>query len=72
MEHVLKNGEILENYPWRNRCLVGGIMENKIPLHIVCDYYDFLKHKGEDMVVVTAYVPDRVKWIKDKKRKERD
>lgn len=72
IEHVLKIGDVLEDYPKRRRCLIGGTMENKIPLHVVCDYYDFLKNKDEDIVVVTVYIPDTLKWIKGKKRKERE
>ena len=72
IERILKNGEILEDYPGRRRCFIGGTTESKMPLHVVCDYYDFLKDRRQDVVVVTAYIPDTRKWLKDKKRKERE
>ena len=70
IEYVLKNGETIENYPKRFRCLVCGVMKNKIPLHVVCDYYDFTKNPKEDIRIITVYIPDRDRWIRNKKRKE--
>ena len=70
IEYVLKNGKIIESYQKWFRCLISGIMKNKIPLHIVCDYYDFANNPKEDIRIITVYIPDRDRWISDKKRKE--
>lgn len=70
IEFVLQTGKLIEDYPGRRRCLIYGAMKNKIPLHIVCDYYDFTRNPKEDIRIITVYIPDRDRWIKDKKRKE--
>jgi len=58
---AIRRGQIIEEYPWRNRCLVWGrartAMESTLDLHVVCDVSD-----PEWVHVVTAYVPDPLQW----------
>ena len=65
-ESVL-GGEIIEDYlddkPFPS-CLIYGKPDNK-PIHSVWAYAE-----GQDIVVlITAYIPDKTKWIKYKIRK---
>jgi len=58
---AIRRGQIIEEYPWRNRCLVWGRVkttpESALDLHVVCDVSD-----PEWVHVVTAYVPDALQW----------
>ncbi len=63
IEAVLLSGKIIEEYPERCRCLVYGIIENNIPVHVLCEYYDYLLDDRADIVVVTVYVPDSGEWL---------
>jgi hypothetical protein len=64
LEWVAINGEVIEEYPDRDRLLIyAELEENYLPVHIVVDYSD-----KEEPVIVTSYVPDSHYWIKFKKR----
>lgn len=68
IEKALLNGEIIEeyenDYPYPS-CLVCGINLNNEILHIVCG------SNGEELWIITAYYPDNIEWMSDKKtRKE--
>jgi len=65
MLHVLLNGEIIEDYPERSRCLVYGNLPGGIPVHVVVDYARF------EIEIVTTYIPDERAWIGFKVRKPR-
>ena len=69
IEAVLSSGKIIEEYPERYRCLVYGTIENNIPVHVLCEYYDYLLDSRADIVVVTVYVPDPDEWIAGQIRK---
>lgn len=63
MEHVVLHGRVVEEYPERGRCLIGGFItlgqETRTPLHMVCEHSD-----PEDVVdFVTAYIPDKEWWL---------
>lgn len=62
------NGEIIENYisdkPFAS-CLVFGYRGIDKPLHVVCSFDD------EYIYIITAYIPDTIKFYDDlKTRKE--
>ncbi len=57
MLHVLFNGNIVEDYPKRSRCLIYGNLADGIPVHVVVDYARF------EFEIVTAYIPDNREWI---------
>ncbi|OIO74382.1 MAG: hypothetical protein AUJ85_05850 [Elusimicrobia bacterium CG1_02_37_114] len=61
---AINNGEIIENYPERNRCLIFATLQTKLYLHIVVDYY------SETYIdIVTVYIPNSKKWIKGRIRR---
>ncbi len=67
LEAISKNGRIIENYPDDSRCLILGSFHftktATSPLHVVCDYLI------SDLVdIVTAYIPQKPRWISPRKR----
>ena len=66
LRHVFEQGEVIEIYPDDNRGLLyDEIAEYSLPVHIV------VEDTPEEGAVVTAYVPDKGKWIADKRRRTR-
>lgn len=63
--YVLLNGDIIENYAERQRCLVYAHLPDSIPVHVVVDY------ARSDLEIVTTYIPDSREWIRFKIRKSR-
>lgn len=57
MLYTVLNGEIIEEYPERARCLIYAKLPTGIPVHTVVDY------GHEEIHIVTAYIPDSRKWI---------
>jgi hypothetical protein len=39
IREVLQSGKIIEDYPDRGRCLIYGTIANRIPVHVLCEYY---------------------------------
>ncbi|MDP2934096.1 MAG: DUF4258 domain-containing protein [bacterium] len=64
--HVVLIGEIIEEYPERQRVLVYGMMSVQIPLHVVCDYSN-----DELILIPTIYIPSRRRWVSSQRRKTR-
>ncbi len=64
--YVILSGEIIEEYPERNRVLVYGAMENRIPLHVVCDCSN-----RDVLLIPTIYIPNRRRWIAFRRRKRK-
>jgi hypothetical protein len=62
--HVVLNGQIIEEYPDRDRCLIYGLMADKLPLHVVCDHSD-----KRFLWIVTVYIPQDSDWIAGKTRR---
>jgi len=56
--YTIEHGEIIEEYPARERCLVFAVIRNDIPLHVVIDYSCV-----DELQIVTTYIPDRREWI---------
>jgi hypothetical protein len=71
VRQVLLTGEIIEEYPERRRCLISGHTKENIPVHVTCEYRDWLEDEHEDLVVVTVYVPSKSRWVRDRLRKKR-
>ena len=65
---TILNGEIIEEYMYDKpfpSCLVFGHTVNNRPVHVVCSI------DNEYLYIITAYIPDTIKWEKDlKTRKE--
>lgn len=62
--YVILNGEVIEEYPRRQRLLIYGDMTNGLPLHVVCDT------SAEGLIIIpTVYVPDDKQWIKYRARR---
>jgi hypothetical protein len=65
LRYVFEQGEVIEIYQADNRGLLyAEIAEYSLPIHIV------VEDTPEEGVVVTAYVPDKGKWIADKRRRK--
>lgn len=63
--YVLLNGEIIENYAERRRCLIYANLPDNMPVHVVVDYAQ------PEIEIVTTYIPDNREWIRFKIRKSR-
>ncbi len=66
VENTIKNGEIIEEYyddkPYPSFLVLGL---NGKPLHVV-----FAKnHEENEIIIITAYYPDKDKWSDDYKRR---
>jgi len=56
--YAILTGEVIEEYPDRQRILVFAMLPHKIPLHIVCDY-----SQVNVVLIPTVYIPDDRLWI---------
>jgi hypothetical protein len=56
--YTILTGEVIEEYPDRQRVLVFAMLPHEIPLHVVCDC-----SQSNVLLIVTVYVPDDKKWI---------
>jgi hypothetical protein len=69
--HTVLTGEVIEDYPDRNRCLVYAdiVVEGiALPLHAVCEFNPEL----DDVVdIVTAYVPMDEEWVSPQQRRRK-
>jgi hypothetical protein len=70
IRYTIFHGRVIEEYPEREypgieTCLIYAMLPTRIPVHIVVDLV-----VEESVVVVTAYVPDRVQWIASQMRKQ--
>ena len=68
IEDILLSGEIIEeyqnDYPYPS-CLVYGICPNNKVIHVVCGL------RNEELLIITAYYPDNIKWKNDLKTRGR-
>jgi hypothetical protein len=58
-------GEVIEEYPERERVLIFAMLPHRIPLHVLCDY-----SQVNVLLIVTMYIPDDRLWIGFKVRKK--
>ena len=64
LRYTFEQGEVIEMYPDDNRGLLyAQLLESNVPVHIV------IEDTPDEGVVITAYVPDKRKWIAGKRRK---
>ncbi len=56
--HTILAGNVIEEYPDRQRILIFAMLPHKIPLHVVCDY-----SPADVLLIVTVYIPDDRLWI---------
>jgi len=63
--HAILTGEVIEEYPDRQRVLVSAMLPHKTPLHVVCDY-----SQVNVLLIVTVYIPDNRLWIGFRVRRE--
>ena len=66
IERVVTTGELVEDYPQDVRshsCLLLGFGEEGRAIHVVC------VPKEDYLAVVTAYVPDPLRWSPDFRRR---
>jgi len=64
---VIKNGEVIEDYPEDARgysCLILGTVEKR-PIHVVCS------PKKEYLAIITAYIPDAQEWEDNYKKRKK-
>ena len=62
---AILTGEIIEEYPGRQRVLVFAVLPHETPLHVVCDY-----SQVDVLLIVTIYIPDDRVWIRSRVRRE--
>jgi hypothetical protein len=66
---VIRNGEIIEDYPEDKRghsCLMYNLTDKERPVHVVCS------PKDNYLVIITAYVPTADKWENDFKTRRKN
>ena len=56
--YTILTGEVIEEYPDRQRVLVFAMLPDEMPLHVVCDY-----SQVNVLLIVTVYIPDDREWI---------
>ncbi len=62
---IIEQSELIEDYPDDPRghsCLILGWFDEK-PVHLVCGI------SGEDVILITIYIPDPNRWIGHKIRR---
>lgn len=69
VRHVVKKGELIEDYPEDARghsCLILGFGDEGHPIHVVCS------PKEDYLAIITAYLPDPNQWEDNfRKRKKK-
>lgn len=64
LRHAFENGRLLEYYPEQDRfLLLAEIVETATPFHVVVEL------SREAGVIVTAYVPDKRRWLPFSRRR---
>lgn len=67
IRNVIKQGEIIEEYPEDSRghsALLLGNSQNKRSIHVVCS------PKNDYLAIITAYIPDAGEWSEDYRRRK--
>jgi hypothetical protein len=62
---AILTGEVIEEYPDRQRVLVYAMLPGEIPLHVICDY-----SQVDVLLIVTVYIPDDRLWVGFKRRRK--
>jgi hypothetical protein len=68
IRHVLKTGEVIEDYPddkpYPSRLILGWCESR--PVHVVAAD----NHDSKETIIITAYEPDSSQWQSDFKRRK--
>ena len=65
LRHVFEHGEVIETYPDDARGLLyAQLLDPVMPIHIV------VEETPDEGVIITAYIPDKRRWIRDRKRRK--
>ncbi|MBN1487241.1 MAG: DUF4258 domain-containing protein [Anaerolineae bacterium] len=66
--YAVFNGQIIEQYTYRDRVLILGPIRgfNTLPLHVVCDY-----SSPDEIVIITVYIPNRIQWTEKPVRRRK-
>ena len=65
LHYTFQHGELIELYPDDNRGLwYAKSPEHNLPIHIV------VKEKAKEGLIITAYIPDRRRWIANRRRRQ--
>jgi len=68
VERTVLEGERIEDYPDRDRCLLFGFTQtDRVLIHVCIEY----REGDPEVIVVTAYVPQISEWIGHGKRRKR-
>lgn len=66
LREVFQTGTIIEDYPGQGRALIlGRSVGSKLPAHII------IEESADEVVIVTAYIPDDRLWIEGRRRRPR-
>ncbi|MBI2886559.1 MAG: DUF4258 domain-containing protein [Chloroflexi bacterium] len=65
LRKALETGRVIEAYPEGTRALLYALVQATIPVHLV------VEDAGEEVVIVTVYVPDERDWIGFTRRRRR-
>jgi len=66
IEQIVREGELVEDYPLDNRghsCLMMGWGDDQRGIHVVCS------PKRDYLAIITAYLPDPAQWSSDLTRR---
>lgn len=65
LRYVFEQGEVIETYPDDVRGLLyAQLPDPVVPVHIV------IEETLDEGVIITAYIPDKRRWIRDRKRRK--
>ena len=66
LRHVLETGKLIEEYEGDRGLLYGWAVTIRLPIHLVVEVAE------DEVVVITAYVPDPSDWIGYTRRRRRE
>ena len=65
LRHVFEIGAVIEEYGRERALLYGWAVTVHLPVHLV------IEEAPEEVVLITAYIPDRSEWIGYSRRRKR-
>jgi hypothetical protein len=65
LRHVFETGTVIEEYEEERALLYGWAVSVRLPVHLV------IEAAPEEVVLITAYVPDSSQWIGYSRRRRR-
>ena len=65
LRYVFEQGVVIETYPTDARGLLyAQLFDTAVPVHII------VEEMPDEGVIITAYIPDKRRWIRDRKRRK--